>query len=140
MLWKGRRESGNVDDRRGFSGGKVAAGGGIIGIIIVVVNLLMGGNVDISQIQQQLPAGQTQQLSTEEQALDDERASFVKVVLADTEDVWNKIMNEQGKQYQEPKLVLFRDRVQSACGMAGSASGPFYCPGDQQVYIDLSFY
>ncbi len=142
MLWKGRRESSNVDDRRGLSGGgKVAVGGGLVGIIVVVLNLLMGGEVDLSQIQQQMaPTQSAQELSPQEKALDDERAQFVKVVLADTEDVWNKLMNEQGKQYQEPRLVLFRDQVQSACGMAGSASGPFYCPGDQQVYIDLSFY
>lgn len=143
MLWKGRRESSNVEDRRAMSGGgKVAIGGGVIGIVIVVLNLLMGGDVDLSQITQQMQpsASTSRQLSPEEQALDDERAQFVKVVLADTEDVWTKLMKEQGKEYLEPTLVLFRDQVQSACGMAGSASGPFYCPGDQKVYIDLSFY
>lgn len=140
MLWKGRRESTNVDDRRGLSGGGLAVGGGIVGVIVLLLNFFLGGG-DVSQLPQQLnPSAATEQMSAEEKALDDERAGFVKVVLADTEDVWNKLMEEAGRQYQEPTLVLFRNQVQSACGMAGSASGPFYCPGDQQVYIDLSFY
>lgn len=140
MLWKGRRESTNVEDRRSISGGGLAVGGGIVGIIVIVIKLLMGG--DPAELTQQLAPGQsnTQQMSPQEQAKDDERASFVKVVLADTEDVWTKLLQEQGKTYQDPTLVLFRNQVQSACGMAGSASGPFYCPGDQKVYIDLSFY
>jgi predicted metalloprotease len=79
-------------------------------------------------------------MTPEEKAADDERAGFVKVVMADTEDVWNKLFADMGKDYTEPTLVLFRDGVQSACGSASSAMGPFYCPGDQQVYIDLSFY
>lgn len=141
MLWKGRRESGNVEDRRGISGGGLAVGGGVIGVIVIVINMLVGGNTDLSQLQQQignvLPGTE---ISEEEKAKDDERAQFVKVVLADTEDVWHKLMEEQGRQYIDPTLVLFRSRVESACGMAGSASGPFYCPGDQKVYIDLSFY
>lgn len=140
MLWKGRRESTNVEDRRSISGGGLAVGGGIVGVIIIVIKLLMGG--DPAELTQQLAPGQNnaQQMSPQEQAKDDERASFVKVVLADTEDVWTKLLQEQGKTYQDPTLVLFRNQVQSACGMAGSASGPFYCPGDQKVYIDLSFY
>ena len=135
MRWIGGRQSSNVDDRRGFSAGGVAAGGGIIGIIVIVLNLLLGGGGDESSIPIQIP-GQTQQMSPEEQAADDERAKFVTVVLGYTEDVWNQLLS----QYQEPKLVLFSGQVQSACGFASSASGPFYCPGDQQVYIDLSFY
>lgn len=143
MLWKGRRESGNVEDRRGISGGGLAIGGGIVGVIIVVVNMLLtgNGNIDLSQLQQQagniLPGAE---MTPEEKAKDDERAQFIKVVLADTEDVWQKLMRDQGQQYQDPTLVLFRRQVESACGMAGSASGPFYCPGDQKMYIDLSFY
>jgi len=136
MRWIGGRQSSNVDDRRGMSAGGIAAGGGIIGVIVLVLNMLLGGGgSDDGSIPIQLP-GQTQQLSPEEQAADDERAKFVTVVLGYTEDVWNQLLT----QYQEPKLVLFRGAVQSACGTASSASGPFYCPGDHQVYIDLSFY
>ena len=79
-------------------------------------------------------------MTAEEKAADDERAEFVKVVLAETEDVWNKLYAEQGSDYPEPTLVLFRDGIESACGMASAAMGPFYCPTDQKVYIDLSFY
>lgn len=139
MKWMGRRESSNVEDRRGISGGGIAAGGGILGVIIYVLYSFLGGNnVDPSQIPIS-PSTQTT-LSPEQQAADDERAKFVKVVLAETEDVWNKIFAEQGQQYSEPTLVLFREGVQSACGMASSATGPFYCPGDAKLYIDLSFY
>ena len=137
MRWQGRRESSNVDDRRGVSGGQVAVGGGILGVIALVINFLMGG--DPSQLPQQLP-NQNTPVSTEQQAADDERAKFVKVVLAETENVWNTIFTKMGKDYPEPTLVLFRDATTSGCGQASSASGPFYCPGDQQVYIDLAFY
>ena len=140
MLWKGRRESSNVDDRRGISGGGLVAGGGIVSVIIYLLyNFLGGGNVDPSQLPQVMQ-GTQKEMTAEEKAADDERASFVKVVMADTEDVWDKLFSESGKQYVKPTLVLFRDAVQSACGNASSAAGPFYCPGDQQVYIDLSFY
>ena len=139
MRLDNERESSNVEDRRGLStGGGVAIGGGLIGVIFLVIKLLSGG--DVSQdIPQQMP-GQTQQLSPDEQAKDDERAKFVSKVLALTEDVWDSLFNANGRQYVKPRLVLFRDRVESACGMASAASGPFYCPGDQEVYIDLSFY
>lgn len=143
MKWIGRRESSNVDDRRGLSGGKIAAGGGVAGIVIYLLyTLLSGNNIDPSQIQQQLSeqTNQSAQLTPEEQKADDERAAFVKVVLAETEDVWNKIFAEKGQQYSEPTLVLFRGAVESACGNASAASGPFYCPGDNKLYIDLSFY
>lgn len=137
MRWQGRRESSNVEDRRGISGGQVAVGGGILGVIALVLNFLLGG--DVSQIPQQLP-NQSAPQSAEEQAADDQRAQFVKVVLAETEDVWNTLFQQSGKNYSEPTLVLFRDATQSSCGYASSATGPFYCPGDQKVYIDLSFY
>jgi len=141
MLWRGRRGSSNVDDRRGISGGGVAAGGGVIGVIIYLLyTFLGGGGGDSSTIPSILPGNTTEEMTAEEKAADDERAEFVKVVLADTEDVWNKLFAGQGKDYPEPTLVLFRDGVQSACGNASAAMGPFYCPGDQQVYIDLSFY
>ena len=136
MRWIGGRQSSNVDDRRGIGAGGIAVGGGILGAIVLVLQLLLGGGSgEEGQIPIQIP-GQTQEMSAEEKAEDDKRAEFVKVVLGYTEDVWNQLMT----QYQEPTLVLFRGSVQSACGSASSASGPFYCPGDNQVYIDLSFY
>ena len=139
MLWQGRRQSSNIDDRRGMSGGKLAAGGGIIGIIALVISLLMGGDGDVTN---QLPqiSSQNTKLSPEETAADEQRAGFVKVVLADTEDVWSTLLKQSGETYPAPTLVLFRDAVQSACGNASAASGPFYCPADQDLYIDLSFY
>lgn len=140
MKWMGRRESSNVDDRRGLSGGAIAGGGGIAGVVIYLLyTFLSGGSVDTSEIARQVQPGSNQTLTAEQQAADEQRAKFVKVVLADTEDVWNKLFSENGSQYQEPTLVLFRGGVQSACGSASSASGPFYCPGDNQLYIDLSF-
>ena len=138
MQWLGRRESSNVDDRRGITGGHVAAGGGILGIIFLVAKFLLGGG-DVSDLQQAMPQGQQQEMTAEEKAADDKRASFVRVVLADTEDVWDKIFADQGKQYPKPTLVLFRGATQSTCGYASSATGPFYCPADHNVYIDLSF-
>lgn len=140
MLWRGRRESSNVDDRRGVSTGGLVAGGGIIGAIVLVLNFLLGGG-DVSQLPSQIPGGgQSTELSPQQKAEEDERAQFVKVVLADTEDVWTQLFSQQGEDYPEPTLVLFRGGVQSGCGSASSQSGPFYCPGDQQLYIDLSFY
>ena len=137
MLWKGRRESTNVDDRRGMSGGGLAIGGGVIGVIALLINFFLGGG-DASQLPQQLPGGGSPQLSAEEQAAENELAGYVKVVFADTEDVWNKLLGPD--QYRDPTLVLFRRSTESGCGYASHASGPFYCPADQQVFIDLSFY
>ena len=137
MLWKGRRESTNVDDRRGISGGGLAVGGGIIGVIALLINFFLGGG-DASQLPQQLPGGGSPQLSAEEQAVENELASYVKVVFRDTEDVWNTLLGND--QYKEPTLVLFRRSTESGCGYASHASGPFYCPADQKVFIDLSFY
>lgn len=138
MKWLGRRESSNVDDRRGISGGPIAVGGGIIGVIFLVAKFLLGGG-DASDLQQVFPQEQQQEMTAEQKATDDERARFVKVVLADTEDVWDKIFGDMGRQYQKPTLVLFRGSTQSGCGGATSQSGPFYCPADGDVYIDLSF-
>jgi predicted metalloprotease len=141
MQWFGRRESANVEDRRGFSGGGIAAGGGIIGVIIYLLYTFLGGNsVDPSQIPQINPQSSQTTLTPEQQKADDQRASFVKVVLADTEDVWTEIFKQNGKQYTDPTLVLFRNSVASACGNASAASGPFYCPNDSKLYIDLSFF
>ena len=145
MRIDGEQESSNVDDRRGMSTGKgLAIGGGAVGIIFLIIKLLLGGSPDDSlnqQLNQQLnQPGQANEMTAEEKAADDEQAHFVKVVLKYTEDVWDDLFAKQGKQYTHPTLVLFRGQVQSACGFASAASGPFYCPGDQQLYIDLSFY
>ena len=141
MQWLGRRGSSNVDDRRGISGGGLAAGGGVLSVLIYLIySFLGGGEVDPSQIPQLIPQANQRPLTPEEQKADDERAQFVKVVLAETEDVWNKLFAETGNRYTEPTLVLFRGAVSSACGNASAASGPFYCPPDNQLYIDLSFY
>jgi uncharacterized protein len=137
MLWQGRRESSNVEDRRGIGGGHLAVGGGIIGVIFLVVKFLLGGNGSDTQLQ--LP-NQNQPLSAEEQAAQDQESHFVKTVLAETEDVWHQLMQKARRDYPEPTLVLFTGSTQSACGYASSATGPFYCPGDQELYIDLSFY
>jgi len=136
MKWRGRQGSDNVEDRRGMSTGKMAVGGGIGTIIIVIIILLMGG--DPSQLLNTLPEGtSTEQVSAS--AEEDEMAQFVSVVLKDTETVWGRLFEQSGSTYRQPTLVLFRDQVQSACGFASAASGPFYCPGDERVYIDLSF-
>lgn len=136
MRWQGRRQSSNVEDRRGI-GGPVAVGGGIIGVIALIVSYLLGGDVNTTQLP--LP-NQNNQVSAEARAAQDQQAAFVKTVLAETEDVWNQIFARQGEDYAEPTLVLFSGSTQSGCGFASAASGPFYCPGDRKVYIDLSFY
>lgn len=143
MRWEGREKSKKVIDRRGVSGKKIGAGLGLGTIIIALVALLLGG--DPSQIIEQLASGavQTEQTSGQVQGArpDDELAEFVKVVLKDTEDVWYRLFKEQlGRAYQAPELVLFSGSDQSACGFAQAATGPFYCPADRRVYIDLSFY
>ena len=142
MKWLGRRQSDNVEDRRSISGGKVAVGGGIIGIIILLVNVFGGENARlITPVLEQLQDGQTQtEASAPLSAADEEMGKFVKVILADNEDIWAQIFTENGMTYKNPKLVLFRGSVQTACGGASSASGPFYCPGDQKVYMDLDFF
>lgn len=146
MRWQGRRESSNVDDRRGQPGQRMVGGvGGGMGLLIMVAILWFSG-ADFNQILrvvlQQGPAVvQQQQAEHEITPEENELASFVKVVFADTEDVWHKVFQEQlNEQYREPTLVLFSQSTQSGCGYASSATGPFYCPADQKVYIDLSFY
>ena len=137
MQCQGRRQSSNVDDRRGISGGGLAVGGGVVGVIFIIAKFLLG-NGDINDLQQLVPQ-QQQEMTVEEKAAEDKEASFVKVVLADTEDVWTKLFNEMGRTYTEPTLVLFRNTTTSACGNASAATGPFYCPVDDDLYIDLSF-
>jgi predicted metalloprotease len=138
MKWEGRKGSDNIEDRRGMSTGKVALGGGIGTIVIVLVVLLLGGDpsqlLNGSRESQTTESGQVA-TTPEEEAM----ADFVSVVLKDTETVWGKIFEQSGKTYRQPVLVMFKDQVQSACGLASSASGPFYCPGDEKVYVDLSF-
>ncbi len=145
MRFDGRRESQNVEDRRGMSGGQ-KAGLGIGGIIMVgIVTLLMGGDLgdvinNVNSMQSDVPEAtseeQQQQFSEEEQEL----AKFSRQVLAATEDVWEAEFQKMGRKYTPPTLVLFTNAVNSACGSATSAVGPFYCSGDQKLYLDLSFF
>jgi len=146
MRWQGRRESENVEDRR-RSAAPVAVGGGIGVIVIAIIIALLGGDPQQflqqanqgGQVQVGLPAddvGGDVQLSEAEEL----RGQFARVVLADTEDVWNRIFSQQGRKYREPTLVLFSGTVESACGMADAATGPFYCPADSKLYLDTTFF
>lgn len=137
MKWIGRRQSGNVEDRRGISGKSIAGIGGVGGIIIAIIFALMGG--DTSQIFNALENSTQEQGISQSEARYDSLAQFTAVVLADTEDVWDSLFTGMGKTYVKPKLVLFTNSVESACGNASSSVGPFYCSGDSKVYIDLAF-
>lgn len=141
------RESSNVEDRRGMGGRGIALGGGGIGTLLLILVLWMcgadprtlldqlGGGAIPQQQQQQSPNNPNQPPN------DDDQARFARSVLGSTEDVWRKVLPEQARRsYQDPTLVLFTDRVQSACGIAGSATGPFYCPGDNNLYLDFGFF
>ena len=122
MLWRGRQGSGNVEDRRGI-GGPVAVGGGIIGVIALIYNLLTGGDVDPSQLPVPVGGGSSRQKSAEEKARQDTLAEFSKVLLKETEDVWQQILPQQGgRNYEDPTLVLFSEAVRSACGNSSSAT------------------
>ena len=138
MKWKGRQGSGNVEDRRGMSRGTMAVGGGIGTVVIVLLVLLLGG--DPSSVINNTAESYSGSGEVATTAEEEEMVEFIRVVLKDTETVWGKIFQQSGASYREPKLVLFRGQIQSACGFASSASGPFYCPGDEAVYIDLSFF
>jgi uncharacterized protein len=139
MLWQGRRESDNVEDARGSGGGgRLVLGGGIGTVILVVLYLVLGGDPQALFNSQQAQLPQTAQYDS--QAPRDEASKFVAVVLADTEDAWNEVFRQMGREYQEPRLVLFTDMIQSGCGFASGATGPFYCPQDRRVYIDLGFF
>lgn len=134
MKWLGRRGSGNIDDRRGMSGGGMAIGGGTI--ILVILGLLFGGDPQsiLNQVSQNQPVQEGKVGSPQ-----DDAGKFADVVLGDTDELWTEIFRENGKQYERPTMVLFDDLVASACGSASSATGPFYCPSDRQIYLDLSF-
>ena len=134
MQWFGKG-SGNIDDRRGMSGGAI---GGGVGIIIVIIGLLFGR--DLTGLVSQLPVQDVVQTGGKTGDPQDAEGKFVDGVLESTNQVWVQQFETMGKTYEEPRLVLFTDAVQSACGNASAAVGPFYCPGDHKVYIDLSFY
>jgi uncharacterized protein len=141
MRWRGERESSNVDDQRG-SGRGLAVGGGIGTVIILAIALLFGA--DPRQILDQIQGGgapaTTSQRPGSANPEEEELKKFSSVVLASTEDIWADIFRREGLQYRQPRMTLFTNRVDSACGQATSAVGPFYCPGDQKVYLDLSFF
>ncbi len=143
MKWEGRRQSENVEDRRGMgTAGKVVAGGGAVGIIFLLIQLFLGGDDQqiIQQLENQMSQGNTTQTS---QALTEEEkvlGQFVSTVLADTEDIWRQLFKGKGLEYREPKMVLFKEVTRSACGGASGSTGPFYCPGDETVYMDMAFF
>lgn len=148
MRWQGRRESDNVEDRRGQSGSPLGGGGGFRlpsgkgGIVLLIVIVVAGYyGVDLTGMLTGEPVSQQQ--TTTQRSLspqDEEAAKFTKVVLADTEDTWGAIFKDMGRQYPQPKLVMYRGATRTACGTGQSVMGPFYCPADSTVYIDLSFY
>ena len=145
MRWRGERQSDNVEDRRGASVSRGAKIGGISGlglVAVVVISMFLG--VDPTALLQVVgQSTQSTTMSTEQTTstpANDDMRNFVAVVLAETEDVWNETFQKAGRTYEEPKLVLFSGAVESACGMADAAVGPFYCPADHKVYLDLVFF
>ena len=143
MKLDGRRESSNVDDRRRMSGGTVA-GLGIGGIVMIaIITFLSGGNIGdvVNNVGQQMAQGQVVEQSDREFTKEEEElAKFSRQILASTEDVWTKVFQKMGREYQPPKMVLYTGAVQTACGQGNAQVGPFYCSGDQCLYIDLSFF
>ena len=138
MRWQGRRESSNVEDRRasggGFGGGKPT---GILGLIIILVGAYYG--VDLSGLVGEMEVGTTQSSPLQSQQ-EDQLFKLSKVVLGDTEEVWSTYFSKNNRQYVEPRMVIYNGVTPTACGTGQSAMGPFYCPNDQRVYLDLSFY
>jgi predicted metalloprotease len=140
MRWRGRAQSSNVEDRRRLGGGKLAAGGGVGVLVVAAIVWLLGGNPkDIINSLQTTGSENTTAVDSTVIQAEAELAQFSSVVLKDTEDIWHTIFSENSKTYRNPTLVLFSGSAESACGYAASATGPFYCPGDERVYIDLSF-
>jgi len=141
MRWEGGRRSTNIEDRRGLGAGTIGAGGIGTLLLVLAVSCLTGTNplALLNMVEEVAPQQQTQSVPTGAPS-NDPQAEFIAVVLADTEETWGRVFSAAGRQYREPVLVLFEDSVRSACGSASSASGPFYCPGDQKVYLDLSFF
>ncbi len=145
MKWQGRRKSDNLEDRRGMgTKGKLAAGGGVIAVVVILLQLF-GGETgqQLAPIIQQVGNGQTTQQVEQRELTSEEKTmgNFMATVLADTEDIWNRLFRENNLgNYKEPKMVLFTDAVSTGCGNASSASGPFYCPADQKLYMDLAFF
>lgn len=138
MRWRDERQSDNIEDQRGMSGGKIAIGG-LGGLVVLVIALLLGA--DPRQLLEQTPEqGTGTQTSRPVNPQDEELKQFVAVVLAQTEDAWSAMFRQMGREYRKPTLVLFTDQVQSGCGVAGTAVGPFYCPRDEKLYIDLAFF
>ncbi len=143
MKWQGRRESENVEDRRGVSGRQVAVGGGGLALIVLIIGWLLGGDPQqlLSNFQQSSnQRSTTQQGSTTETPEEKAMASYLRVTLADNEQIWGKLFAENNIRYQAPTLVLFKDVTQSPCGNASKQSGPFYCPADQKIYLDMAFF
>lgn len=148
MKYKGRKQSSNIEDRRGGGSSRrkgLIGGGGIVGVIVAIAVAYFSGGIDgvVKEGMQQITNNDPKQTNQpfKETAQSKDRAEFISVVLKDTEDFWSKEFNEMGKTYHEPALVLFTGDVKTnGCGSATSASGPFYCPADQKVYIDMSFY
>lgn len=146
MKWQGRRQSGNLEDRRGMSNkGKLAAGGGVIAVVVILLQLFggeTGQNLapileQVNQSQSATSSGEQRELTAQEKEI----GAFMSTVLADTEDVWNRVFRENNiGDYKEPTLVLFTDAVRSGCGNASAATGPFYCPADQKLYMDMAFF
>lgn len=138
MKWQGRARSSNVEDRRGMGGKGIAGIGGGLGLIIALIFAFISGDPGV--VLDQVTGGSQNAAPAQTSPQDDEAAEFVSVVLADTEKIWSQIFEENGMEYTEPTLVLYSGSVDSACGTAGASVGPFYCPGDYKLYIDLSFY
>lgn len=140
MRWRGERQSENVEDRRGMSRGGIAIGGGLGSIVVLIIALLLGA--DPRQLLEQAPIDNPvgPQTSRQVNPEEEELKQFTSTVLASTEDIWSEIFRQAGREYRKPTLVLFTDQVNSECGQAGASTGPFYCPGDEKLYLDFSFF